>query len=135
MDISAAQEELDRAYQGLEEVVPDWVARVLRWLRDPNARLIRIPLGLLLIGLSFFWYLPIIGMEFMPIGLLLIAQDVPFLQKPVARMLIWLERRWVALRYWWQRFYWKRLSVSESPPPSRFKTAAGRKALARRGRS
>jgi hypothetical protein len=40
--------------------------------------------------------------EFLPIGLLLIAQDVPFLRKPVARMIHWLLNKWDALRHWWQ---------------------------------
>jgi hypothetical protein len=32
----------------------------------------------------------------LPLGLLLFAQDVPFLQPPMARMLGWVERRWIA---------------------------------------
>ena len=103
MSGSKGQEELDRAYDILEEEVPDRVARTLRWLRDPKARWIRIPLGVLLIGLRFLWFIPVIGIEFLPIGLLLIAEDVPFLRKPVARLLIWAERKWVAFRRWWQR--------------------------------
>jgi hypothetical protein len=38
----------------------------------------------------------------LPIGLLLIAQDVPFLRGPVARLTLWLERKWAALRRWWK---------------------------------
>jgi hypothetical protein len=52
---------------------------------------------LFLIG-GFLWFLPVVGIELIPIGLLLIAQDVPFLRKPVGRALLWLERRWRALR-------------------------------------
>jgi hypothetical protein len=40
--------------------------------------------------------------ELIPIGLLLLAQDVPFLRKPVARGTLWLERKWRALRRWWR---------------------------------
>ncbi|HEY0939611.1 MAG TPA: hypothetical protein VGE08_05905 [Steroidobacter sp.] len=50
---------------------------------------------------SFFWFLPVIGVEFFPIGLL-IAQDVPFLKKPVARGMLWFEDRWIALRRKWR---------------------------------
>ena len=39
----------------------------------------------------------------LPVGLLLIAQDVPFLRKPVGRAMVWLERKWVALRRRWKR--------------------------------
>ena len=31
----------------------------------------------------------------LPLGLLLIAQDVPFLQAPLARALGWVERKWM----------------------------------------
>jgi hypothetical protein len=31
----------------------------------------------------------------LPLGLLLVAQDVPMLQKPTARMLGWVERKWI----------------------------------------
>jgi len=30
------------------------------------------------------------------LGLLLFAQDVPVLQKPMARALEWIERKWIA---------------------------------------
>jgi hypothetical protein len=95
------QKTLDRAYDGLEREVPDRVARVIRCLRDPKARWIRIPLGVLLIVASMFWFLPVVGIEFLPLGLLLIAQDVPFLRRPVGRFMIWLEQKWVALRRRW----------------------------------
>jgi hypothetical protein len=98
---SSGREELNEAYDRLEHEVPDRVAKILRWLRDPKARTVRLTVGVVLIILSFFWFLPIIGIEFLPIGLLLVAHDIPFLRKPVARGFIWLERKWVALRRWW----------------------------------
>jgi hypothetical protein len=93
---------LDQAYKGLEEEVPDWLSRTIRWLRDPKSRWIRIPVGLLFILSSVLWFLPVVGIEFLPLGLLLIAEDVPFLRKPVGRMMIWLEQRWFALKRWWK---------------------------------
>lgn len=97
------QQTLDRAYEGLEEEAPDRVARAIRWLRDPKARWIRIPLGVLFIIASMLWFLPVVGIEMLPLGLLLIAQDVPFLREPVGRAMIWLERKWVVLRRRWSR--------------------------------
>lgn len=97
------RKKLDQAYDGLERETPDRVARAIRWLRNPKARWIRLPLGLLLVAGGLFGFLPILGVEFIPLGLLLIAQDLPFLQKPVARLTIWLERKWVELRKWWKR--------------------------------
>jgi hypothetical protein len=61
-----------------------------------------MPLGLLLVAAGFFGFLPVLGFEFIPIGLLLIAQDVPPLRKPVATATLWLERKWVDLRQRWR---------------------------------
>jgi len=96
------REKLDQAYEGLEREMPDRVCRAIRWLRDPRSRWIRLPLGLLLIVGGFFGFLPILGFEFIPIGLLLIAQDIPFLREPVGSATIWLEHQWMALRSWWK---------------------------------
>lgn len=102
MGDSEGRDQLDRAYEGLEHELPDRVSRAIRWLRDPTARWIRLPAGIVFIVLSFFWWLPVIGIELLPLGLLLIAQDVPFLRKPVARLLIWAECKWIAFRRWWR---------------------------------
>lgn len=97
------QKKLDRAYEGLERESPDSVARMIRWLRDPDSRWVRLPLGMALVVGGVFGFLPILGFEFIPLGLLLIAQDVPILQKPVGNATIWLECKWVELRKWWRR--------------------------------
>jgi hypothetical protein len=34
----------------------------------------------------------------LPLGLLLIAADVPFLRKPMARFTLWSTGKWAALR-------------------------------------
>jgi hypothetical protein len=63
----------------------------------------RMPLHpLLFILASPLWLLPVLGIEMLPVGLLLIAQDVPFPQGPVGRLTLWLERKWVPLRRWRQ---------------------------------
>lgn len=93
------KERLDEAYDELEEQTPDRVARVIRWLRNPKGKWVRLPLGLLIIAANLFGpVVPFLGIEFVPLGLLLIAQDVPPLRKPVADMTLWLERKWVRWR-------------------------------------
>jgi hypothetical protein len=87
-----------RGVAGLEAEAPDRVARAIRWLRDPEARWVRLPVGVLFILGGLLWFLPVVGIEMLPVGLLLVAQDVPFLRKPVGRAMVWLERKWVALR-------------------------------------
>lgn len=94
---------LNEALDELERESPDRVTRIIRWLRKPEARRIRLPLGILCIIASFFWFLPVIGLEYLPIGLLLIAVDVPFLRRPVALFVLWMEDRWVELKRWYRR--------------------------------
>jgi hypothetical protein len=89
---------LRRAFKGLENEVPGRIAQVLRNLRHPDARWIRIPAGILLILGGVFSILPFLGIWMLPLGLLLIAYDVPFLREPVARFTLWGIRKWNALK-------------------------------------
>lgn len=95
-DVSAeAKAELDRHFEWIAQKLPDKGGRFVRWLREPSSRLVRIPLALLLILGGIFSILPVLGLWMLPLGLLLIAQDVPFLQLPLANMLGWIERKWM----------------------------------------
>ena len=73
-------------------------ARFVGWLRKPSSRLVRIPLAILLMVGGIFAFLPVLGFWMLPLGLILIAQDLPFLQGPIARGLGWVERKWLARR-------------------------------------
>lgn len=88
--------ELDRHFAWFEAKLPPKLAGFVAWLRKPSSRLARIPLAILLIVGGIFSFLPVLGLWMLPLGLLLIAQDVPALQKPVARMLGWIQRQWEA---------------------------------------
>ena len=99
------RETLDLAFARLDGMLPPRVARWVAWLRSPPAVWVRIPVGLLCIAASAFWFMPIVGIEWLPFGLLLLAQDVPFLRKPVGRLILFLlervrrlQRRWQARR-------------------------------------
>lgn len=87
--------ELDRHFAWFEGRLPPRLARFVCWLRKPSSRLVRIPLAILLIVGGIFSFLPVLGLWMLPLGLLLVAQDVPMLQKPMARMLGWVERKWI----------------------------------------
>jgi hypothetical protein len=89
------EERLDRQLDRLEQELPERAARFLRWLRAPSSRGVRIPAGILLIVGGVFSFLPILGLWMVPLGALLLAQDVPFLRRPVGRTLVWLERQWI----------------------------------------
>ena len=89
-----AKLELDRHFAWFEGKLPPKLARFVAWLRKPSSRLVRIPLAILLIAGGFFSFLPVLGLWMLPLGLLLVAQDMPMLQKPLSRMLGWIERKW-----------------------------------------
>ena len=89
---------LRQAFRRLEDEVPAKAGRALRSLRHPNARWIRIPLGVLLVLGGIFSILPFLGIWMLPLGLLLIAYDVPILRGPVGRFTLWGLKKWVALR-------------------------------------
>ncbi|HSI03135.1 MAG: hypothetical protein ACAI38_23615 [Myxococcota bacterium] len=89
---------LDQAFDRLEEEVPERLARMLRWLRDPKSRKLRIPLALLFIVAGFLWFLPVLGLYMLPLGLMLIAQDVPVLRRPVGSAILWGIHQWRRLR-------------------------------------
>ncbi|MEH6949782.1 hypothetical protein V4R08_00225 [Nitrobacter sp. NHB1] len=75
--------------------MPPRLAKFIGWVRKPSSRLVRIPLAIVLIVGGIFSFLPVLGLWMLPLGLILIAQDLPFLQGPMARMLGWVERKWM----------------------------------------
>ena len=87
--------ELDRHFAWFEAKLPPRGARFVSWLRKPSSKLVRIPLAILLILGGIFSILPVLGLWMLPLGLVLFAQDVPFLQKPIAQGLGWIERKWI----------------------------------------
>ena len=55
--------------------------------------MVRIPLAVVLIAAGLVGFLPILGFWMIPLGLALIALDVPFLRGPLARVLAWVNAR------------------------------------------
>ncbi len=89
------EERLNRQLDRIEQELPDGLGGCIRWLREPSSRWVRIPAGLFLIVGGIFSILPVLGLWMLPLGLLLLAQDLPFLRRPMRRGLLWAERRWV----------------------------------------
>ncbi len=69
------------------------VRSAVRWLRRPSARPVRIVAGPLLIVGGFLSALPLLGFWMLPLGLILLSEDVPPLRRATDRMLDWVERR------------------------------------------
>jgi hypothetical protein len=92
--VKTEQERLDRNLDKLEDKLPGFASSWLTWVRKPSHRLVRIPLGFLLIFGGIFSILPFLGLWMLPLGLMLLAIDIPFLQRPVNAVILWAERMW-----------------------------------------
>jgi hypothetical protein len=90
-----SKKELDRHFAWFQKKLPAGPARFVGWLRKPSSILVRIPLAILLMLGGIFSILPVLGLWMLPLGLVLFAQDVPFLQTPIVRALGWVERKWI----------------------------------------
>ena len=84
--------DLDQQLDRLERVCPTLLAKAIHFLREPKRRPLRLSVGGLLILGGCFFFLPILCLEMIPIGLMLIAIDVPILRRPAALMVTWIER-------------------------------------------
>ena len=76
-------DELDR----LQAWMPGHVSRVMRKVRSPSAAPYRIPVGVALTAGGIVGFLPILGFWMVPLGLAVLAQDVPVMRPPLARLL------------------------------------------------
>lgn len=85
-----------RQFDMLERSFPQGKS-LLEALRSNRWRLLRIPLALILILGGLVSFLPVLGVWMLPLGLLLLAVDVPVLRGPISSLLIRLRRlfqRW-----------------------------------------
>jgi hypothetical protein len=87
--VSQPEQQLER----LIDRLPNALQAAVRWLRRPSSRWVRIPVGLLLIVGGILSVLPFLGLWMLPIGLVLLAEDVPLLRRWRDSMLNWIERR------------------------------------------
>lgn len=94
-----------RQFHALERLIP--------LLRGPMARLrrnswflIRFPLAILLTIGGLLWFLPFLGLWMLPLGLLLLAIDLPVLRGPISALVIQGRRmvqRWARRWREWRK--------------------------------
>lgn len=75
----------------LEGHLPRWAVRLLQTTLAPRAIWVRIPLAVVLMAGGFVGFLPIFGFWMLPLGLALLAVDVPFLRPPMAKLLSFIN--------------------------------------------
>ena len=66
---------------------------LMEGLRRPGWMIARVIIGLLLIIGGMLAILPVLNVWMIPLGLLLLAIDLPMLQGPVTRMIIYARRK------------------------------------------
>lgn len=97
--MNKSENRLNRQFNKIERRIPQTAAGWLSRLRRPEARWIRVPLGILLVLGGIFSFLPVLGIWMLPLGLLLLAVDLLFLQGPVNFGIVRGTRWWTS----WQR--------------------------------
>ncbi len=82
-------EEMDR----LQGHMPGWAGRKFDRLRSPRAVWVRVPAGIALTGGGVLGFLPVLSVWMLPVGLALLAVDVPPMRRPLARVLNFTNRK------------------------------------------
>ena len=94
-----------RQFKLLERLFPG-AKTPLERLRSNRWRPVRIPLALVLIGGGLVSFLPVLGLWMLPLGLLFLAVDLPFLRGPISTVLI---RSRLVIRRWQRRWrHWRK---------------------------
>lgn len=73
--------------------LPRRLQPAVNWLLRPSSRWARVPAGLLFCLGGVLAILPVLGLWMLPLGLVLLAEDVPPLRRMTDRALHWIERR------------------------------------------
>jgi hypothetical protein len=105
----------ERRLESLIERLPRRAQAGVRWLRRPSSRRVRIPAAVLLMAGGFLGFLPVLGLWMLPLGLVLLAEDLPPVRRAVDRVLEWLEQR---QPHWFKRTDADSAAPSASPESS-----------------
>jgi hypothetical protein len=81
-----------RQFEVLSRLIPR-LRGTINFLREKKWMIIRLPLAMLLIAGGIFSILPFLGIWMLPLGLLLLAVDLPPLRGPISAMMIRARRR------------------------------------------
>ena len=83
----------DPRFERLVDRLPPRMGDTVTYLLKPSSRWVRIPSGALLIVGGVLSFLPILGVWMLPLGLALLAEDVPALRSSRSKVLDWVERK------------------------------------------
>lgn len=92
MELPPVPSRFERQFVALERQFPP-LGKALRAVRTGRGRYVRLPVALLLIMGGFLAILPVFNLWMLPVGLLLLAIDLPFLQGPIGALLVRVRRK------------------------------------------
>jgi len=75
--------------------VPAWARRMIKSASRPDTAW-RVPLAIGLMFGGMFGFLPVLGFWMLPLGLALLAMDLPFLRRPLARFMAFIDEKLAA---------------------------------------
>ncbi len=90
-----------RQFEALSRLIPA-LRGPLGTLRGNRWLLVRLPLAILFIAGGLLSFLPFLGVWMLPLGLLLLAVDLPFLRGPISAAMIRARRRIKVWVVWWR---------------------------------
>ncbi len=96
-----ADARLYRQFERISRQVPA-TRSFLDWVRRPGLIFVRVPLGILLILGGIFSFLPVLGIWMLPLGLLMLAVDIPPLRRPVGDAIVRLQRLISNVQRWYR---------------------------------
>ena len=88
--------------------MPEWLASAVAWLRKPSHRIVRVISAFLLILGGVFSILPVLGLWMLPLGLGLMAEDMPGMKPGLERSAVWLGAKCRRVKARWRMFRGKR---------------------------
>ena len=88
--------DLDRELDRLETRLPKWARRGVQSLRAARFWL-RLPAAIVLIAGGCLGFLPFLSVLMLPLGLAILALDLPLLRGPLVRMLAFINRKLAAI--------------------------------------
>lgn len=103
--MTSRERRFQRQFEALERLAPP-LRGPMSTLRKDSWFPVRFPLALVLIAGGVFSFLPLLGIWMLPLGLLLLAVDLPVLRGPISALIIRARR---AVQRWTHRWrHWRR---------------------------
>lgn len=83
--------------------MPQRLGAAMRWLLEPSHWFVRVIAAVLFILGGVFSLLPVLGLWMLPLGLGLLAEDVPGLKPSLEKAFRWLTKKWRKLAVTWRK--------------------------------